>query len=81
MDGYNRGRGGGMRGGRGGHRPLIPKADRSVYDGKSKRAQIVRKAVDLNSVAINYVVVRQYHHLICHDMNKIHRGDALGHQV
>lgn len=37
---------------------MIPKADRGVYDGKSKRPMIVRKAVDFQSNAITYVTVR-----------------------
>ena len=63
MDGNYRSRGGhgsygggGRGGGRG--RSQIPKADRGVYDGKSKRPMIVRKAVDFQSDAITYVTVR-----------------------
>jgi hypothetical protein len=63
MDTSHRGRGGSGHGGgygRGGGRgrTMIPKADRGVYDGKSKRPMIVRKAVDFQSDAITYVTVR-----------------------
>lgn len=46
----------GRGGGRG--RVMIPKADRGVYDGKSKRPMIVRKAVDFQSDSITYLSVR-----------------------
>lgn len=38
----------------------MPKADRGLYDGKSKRPMIVRKAVDFQSDAITYITVRTH---------------------